>query len=250
MLAVKNNKINLNDKLSKYYPNISNADNISLMQLLEMKSGLSYTGKSYSTNPFISDERNIEYDTKYIVFNPLKYNKWDYEDINYIILSHILEKVDKDSYQNLFKKNFIDTLSLTESNFALASPNELEKIHFIKEKQNNIDLLDMHGSIGAAGVIMSNDDLYKSLAALLSDKYLSSSERNVIFNLSSTNGNYRGGFYSYNGFLASNGGGYHYNTFVRISKDGKNAFIMQTNSGHDWSKESKVAYKIYHQMFK
>ena len=250
MLAVKDKKINLDDKLSKYYPNISNSDKISIMQLLEMKSGLKYTGKSYSTDPFISDEKNIEYDSKYITFNPLKYNNWDYEDINYIILSHILEKVENDSYQNLFKKNFIDKLSLKESGFALDPSSELEKINFVKEKQNNIDMLDMHGSIGAAGVIMSNDDLYKTLSAILSDDYLNSSDRNTIFNLSNVNGNYRGGFYNYHGFLASNGGGYHYNTFVRISKDGKNAIIMQTNSGHSWSKESSVAYKIYHQMFK
>ena len=249
MQEVKNNRINLNDVLSKYYSNISNSNKITILQLLEMKSGLSFTGSAYSTNPFISDENNIEYDAKYIKFNPLKYNKWDYEDINYIILGHILEKISGKSYQELFIDSFIKKLPLSNTGFALDTQPQLKKINFIEEKQNNIDLYDMHGSIGAAGIIMSNNDLYTSLKSLLNGDVLTSSESNTIYNLSNVNGNYRGGFYSYHGFLASNGGGYHYNTFVRISKDGKNAFIMQTNSGHSWSKESSTAYKIYHKVF-
>jgi CubicO group peptidase (beta-lactamase class C family) len=44
MRAISENKFSLDDKVAKFYPNVPNAQNISVLNLLEMTSGLDPTG--------------------------------------------------------------------------------------------------------------------------------------------------------------------------------------------------------------
>ncbi len=44
MRAVSENKLSLDDKVNKFYPNVPNGQNISVLNLLEMTSGLDPAG--------------------------------------------------------------------------------------------------------------------------------------------------------------------------------------------------------------
>ena len=44
MQAINEGKLSLDDKVAKFYPNVPNAGNISILNLLEMTSGLSEQG--------------------------------------------------------------------------------------------------------------------------------------------------------------------------------------------------------------
>ena len=96
--AVEEQKLNLQDKLEKYYPEVKNADKITIEQLLKHRSGiLNFTEKTgsdeweqyyHSEKEFIeyiaNDESDFEPDTEY-----------KYSNTNYALLGFILQKVKK-----------------------------------------------------------------------------------------------------------------------------------------------------------
>ncbi|MDE7057020.1 MAG: penicillin-binding protein, partial [Lactobacillus sp.] len=59
---------------------------------------------------------------------------------------------------------------------------------------------------------------------------------------------YRGGLYTKDGYYQANGAGYNYSSFIRISKDGKNAVILQTNV-NQYQECNDNATAIYNMLF-
>ena len=98
MNAVNEGKLSLDDKVAKFYPNVPNAGNISILNLLEMTSGLSEQG-SFGNNPFKNDDDNAQKTIQDMHFDDQSFNKWNYQDVNYVLLSHILEKATGRSYR-------------------------------------------------------------------------------------------------------------------------------------------------------
>ena len=94
MREVQKGKLSLNDKLSKYYPNVDGADSVKISNLLDMTSGLDLQqGQQLGTKKVISDKANIDHDQKYTVFDAQKLGKWHYTSVNYIYLCGILSKL-------------------------------------------------------------------------------------------------------------------------------------------------------------
>lgn len=224
MKLVAQKKIKLTDKVAKYYPQVPNANRIIIMNLVEMTSGLTQHG-NVGTKPFVSDKKNAKQMIKSMGFDESKYGQWGYQDINFVLLSHILEKVSGKSYEKLFDQTY-------------TNPLKLKNTHFMWSKNKNIapatkpfDMDETHGLLGAASVAMSNNDLYTVLSGLLNGKLLTAKQKKIIYAPGNSESLYRGGLYTRDGYYSSNGAGYGYYTFVRISKDGKNAIILQTNAG-------------------
>ena len=92
---IENNKLSLNDKLSKFYPQVPHANQITISQLLTMEGGLRGKNESaYGTPVFNNNQAGIKYDIKHnMIFDKQHYNQRMYSSINYILLSGILEKV-------------------------------------------------------------------------------------------------------------------------------------------------------------
>lgn len=92
---------------------------------------------------------------------------------------------------------------------------------------------------------MSNDDFYKATSSLLNGDLLTAEERDTIFDKAEAKGHYRGGFYNSGKYYYANGAGYRYYTFIRISPNGEDAVIFQTNKGREWAKSKGMSNKIY-----
>lgn len=238
MQAVEANKVSLTDKLSKFYPHVPGASKITLRQMLQMASGLVYTGDGFGTPKYKSDAAGLKYDLSKIKFDQKSYNKRTYQPINYVLLTGIVEKVDHQSYEKIFTKTFIKRLNLKETAFIWSkkrslAKSKLAKSYSDKNKQVDLNMNELHGEFGTGSIIMSNTDLYKSLKAMLDGTLLSEAARNSLFQGSDNSvqgGNYGGGFYNFPTFRAASGSGYSYSNFVCISNDGSNAIIVQTNS--------------------
>ena len=71
MKQVEQKKLKLNDKLSKFYPQVPHANQITIGQLLTMEAGLQGKDESsYGTPVFKNNQSGIKYDIKHnIVFN-------------------------------------------------------------------------------------------------------------------------------------------------------------------------------------
>lgn len=238
MQAVEVHKVSLTDKLSQFYPHVPGSSKITLRQMLQMASGLVYTGDGFGTPKYKNDAAGIKYDLSKIKFDQKSYGRRTYQPINYVLLTGIVEKVNHESYEKLFIKTFVKPLKLKETAFIWSKDKSLAKARLAKsysEKNKPVELNmnELHGEFGTGSIIMSNSDLYKCLKAMLDGTLLSETARNSLFQGSDNNvqgGNYGGGFYNFPTYHAASGAGYGYTNFVCVSNDGKNAIIIQTNS--------------------
>ncbi|WP_236253607.1 serine hydrolase domain-containing protein [Lactobacillus ultunensis] len=247
MQAVSRGKLSLNDKINKFYPNVPNAQNISVLNLLEMTSGLDPAGPMGDA-PYNNDDANAQKMIQDTHYNEQNFGKWDYQDLDYILLSHILEKVSGQSYETLFDNMYVYPLKLKHTDFVWADQQKLKEINFLPSGQN-IDMNAIHSLLGAGSVAMSNDDLYKVSADLLNGKLLSAQNKAIIYAPGNNPSHYRGGLYTKGDYYESNGNGCGYCNFLRISKDGKVAVILQSMDSSRYGDLSNAADGIYADLF-
>lgn len=244
MQAINQNKLSLDDHLDKFYPTIPGAQQISISDLLNMHSGLTLKkGASLGKVPFQSDDPTLQATIPDIEFKPELRSKFDYETINYAILSNILEKVTNKSYQDLFTDTYIKGQKLNSTAFVWDDQNELNRINFVA---NPLNLDEVHGELGAGSVAMSNDDLFTIASRMLSGKIIDPNSVNNLYQLDATvDGGYHGGFYAKDNYVYANGAGYHYYTFLRVSKDGQNGMIYQTNQGSKYYQTRTMTMNLW-----
>ena len=127
MRAVSENKLSLDDKVNKFYPNVPNGQNISVLNLLEMTSGLNPAGPMGDA-PYNNDDANAQKMIQGTYYNEQNFGKWDYQDLDYILLSHILEKASGQSYETLFNDMYVYPLKLKHTDFVWADQQKLKEI--------------------------------------------------------------------------------------------------------------------------
>ena len=176
--AMEENKLSLDTKISIYFPNIKNADQITISNLLNHRSGI---------HNFTSDKEYIKWSTqkkseKDLVeiianggndFEPN--SKADYSNSNYVLLSFILEKVFKKSYGDILTEKIIKPLGLKNTFYGgkiNVKNNEANSYHFengwIKETET-----DMSIPLGAGAIVSTPSDLLKFADALFGGKIIS-----------------------------------------------------------------------------
>ncbi|KQT21594.1 D-alanyl-D-alanine carboxypeptidase [Chryseobacterium sp. Leaf405] len=115
MKAVEDKKISLDKKLSDFYPEIPNADKITIENLLQHRTGIhnltdeaefaQYYTKPQTGNDLVAIIKKYKSD-----FEPG--SKHEYSNSNFILLGLILEKVYKKSYTELIKTKIAKPLKL------------------------------------------------------------------------------------------------------------------------------------------
>jgi D-alanyl-D-alanine carboxypeptidase len=123
-------KIKLSDLVSKYIPNIPNGDNITIADLLNMRSGL----YNYTDSPIISE--NLDKNpTKVwthqqlltIAFSQPPYFKpgtgFHYSNTNYLLLGLIAEKIDNKPLPEIFQARLFKPLNMKNTLLPVSSSN-------------------------------------------------------------------------------------------------------------------------------
>lgn len=123
-------KIDLNDKLTKYFPEYKKGENITIANLLNMQSGI----KDYVNNPMsffsnelsndeflemfakdsLTDESFMDYLCK-ADFDFEPGTDTDYSNTNYHLLALIIEKIEGMSYADVVKRDIFDPLGMEHS---------------------------------------------------------------------------------------------------------------------------------------
>ena len=116
---VQEGKVSLDDPISKYRPDVPNGDNITIAQLLDMRSGLA----GYTENPAF--QRAVDEDPERIwspdellalafsapaLFPPG--TAWQYSNTNYILLGLVMEDVTGQTVPELFQERLFDPLGM------------------------------------------------------------------------------------------------------------------------------------------
>lgn len=254
MKQVQMGKLKLTDKLAKFYPQIPGSNQITIRQMLDMTSGLILKG-DIGPDRILSDEDIIHEDINNIKFSELLHGKWNYQAINFNLLSGILEKLTDESYRKLFIDTFVKKLQLNNTIFAYENnPNIYKATGY-----NNLDPLSAQldyknafytrkwfefDELGTGQVYMSASDLYKVEKYLVSGSYLTKKSRQELFKPGSIS-TYGGGLYHRKDDNFANGWGYGFQTVVHISNNGKNAVIVLQNYSRLAADIKPTAKKIY-----
>jgi CubicO group peptidase (beta-lactamase class C family) len=207
MQLAQENKLSLDDPVSKYVPGVPNGDNITIAQLLEMRSGL----YNYTNDPIISatidtDPAKVWTPAELLAiafahppnFPPGK--EYEYNNTNYAILGLVAEKVDGKPLAQVMHDRLFGPLSMQDTQLPASNVNTIPEPYshgylygsssvalvgeprYSPEVQTAAragtllpkDYTDVNHSNAAAagGVISTSDDLATWIKALVAGRVL------------------------------------------------------------------------------
>jgi len=180
---IEADKLSLDTPLAKFYPNIANAKDITIGQMLNHHSGIaSYTDEAdfmaYYQSPQTSEQMVARIEALTAAFEPGE--KADYSNSNYLLLGYILEQVSGQSYADLLNKHIVEPLNLKHTYFGTdknSSEVQSYQWHNDQGQWQTIDPWSLSVA-GAAGAIISTaDDLHGFFRGLFKDKLISEKSR-------------------------------------------------------------------------
>jgi D-alanyl-D-alanine carboxypeptidase len=172
MKAVEDKKLSLDRKLSDLYPEIPNADKITIENLLQHRSGIhNLTDEAeygqYYTRPQTEAEL-VNIIKKYKSdFEPG--SKHNYSNSNYILLGFILEKIYKKPFAELIKDKIAKPLKLTLTEAGVKidpSKNQAESYLYANGKYQIFPETDMSIPGGAGNIISTPTELIQFILGL------------------------------------------------------------------------------------
>ena len=175
--AIEENKISLKQTINRFFPKITNAKEITIGNLLNHRSGIhNYTNDTSYLNYYTtlkSQKEMLEIiQASGSDFKPN--SRTEYSNSNYILLSFILEKIYKKSYEELLDIKIIQPLGLKNTYFGKKlelAKNECASYRFSGkwelEKETNSSV-----SLGAGGIVSTTEDLLFFITNLFEGKII------------------------------------------------------------------------------
>lgn len=228
---VERGHLSLDTKLAQFYPQIAGSQQITIRDLLYMRSGLHRTASP--TIP-MTDEEVVQFAIQHLKFTD--YQTYHYEPLNFTILTGILIKLTNQPYEKLLTDDIIEPLGLqhtkfydqvkNSSNHALSYQMSKEDDYFKPLTESETEI---HNELGTGNISMSVYDLDTLFTQVLSGKLVS---KDLLFSLWRENANghpYSGGVYSGDNYILSQGNIDSFDTASVFSKDSQDAVIMESN---------------------
>ncbi|NRF40694.1 serine hydrolase [Pedobacter foliorum] len=170
-------KLRLSDSLSKFYPDFSNGDSVTISHLLSHTSGISDTSQNITGGTeekiFVEALKGQNLD-----FKPG--TDWRYSNAGYILLGYIIEKVTGLSYYDAVRKYVFKPLRMRQSDFDFIKLKDRNKAtgYWAFPLDGNANTAEVMGfeRPRAAGAIYSTvGDLYKFHVGLQQGKVVADS---------------------------------------------------------------------------
>jgi len=179
LLLVEQNKLSLDDKIAKWFPNVTRANDISVRQLLNMTSGISdYWPQDYVMTPMlkpITSQQIIDrWATASLDFEPGA--KYQYSNTNYVIAGRIVELVSGMPFVSFLREHILTPLAM-ESAFitddGALPPSDPNRYYRYGLGPRRIAPKEGKGWLFAAGELaMSASDLARWDIAMIDQKIL------------------------------------------------------------------------------
>lgn len=247
---VDSGKIGLDDKLSKYFTDYPNAENITIRQMMDMTSGIpDYIEDPGVLKSFVYD-RTDKYTpaelyaiTKSMGPDFPPGTKWNYSNGNYNILGMIIEMITGNKLESEIERRIIKPLGLTNTTFPTSPYMEGQYSHgYMRDTLTGefIDVTLIDPSIGwAAGAMVSNLPDLRTYAYALSKGTLisakSQEERLKFINVDAEGIleedvlKYGLGIFTFGGFIGHNGGIPGFNTTMCYNPELDALIIVSVN---------------------
>lgn len=168
-------KIQLSDRLSKYYPDVPNAGKITLKQMMNHTSGLGdYVGEHYQWlfGKYVGDQAILDTIKKQgVSFQPGE--KTRYSNSGYYLLSRILEKVAQKPYHILLKEHITGKAGMKNTFSVLDHPSDVFRSYENTDgKWTEIQDFDFRNCIGLGDITSTPEDMSIFINALFSNMFL------------------------------------------------------------------------------
>ena len=188
MKLVEDGILSLTDTLIDFYPQISNADKITIANMLEHRSGISdFTDVSdycdWNTQ-FISKEQLLErIVTGGSNFKPD--DQFQYSNSNYVLLTFIVEDMSGKPIEQLFKDLIFEPLDLKRTSFGgIIYPDNNEALSYVKLSQWNVTPeTDLSIPLGAGAITSTPTDVNTFFTALFAGKIVNEDSLEQMMNL-------------------------------------------------------------------
>jgi len=182
-------KLNVSDRLSKYFPGIPHSSDVTLRELLTMSSGYADyveapTFLKAMRQPAASPESAVDL-VKSLPLDFQPGTKWQYSNTGYVLVQMVIEKVSGMSFHDFLQQHFFGPLGMHATYLRLSnnvkSDVAAEYSSFALGPWESAPFWD-YSWIGAAGALVSNvSDLEKWNAALDGGKLLSPKSQAQMF---------------------------------------------------------------------
>lgn len=177
---IEEGKISLTATVDKYFPQLPNANKITISNLLNHRSGLhNFTDdaeyKTWETKPKTRDEMLAIISKGGVDFQPNE--KFSYSNSNYVVLGYIIETVSNESYSKYLSKRITSRIGL--SNTYVGAKTDTKKNESFSYRFSNGweqgSETDMSIPAGAGAIVSTPAELTKFIESLFTLKLVSSS---------------------------------------------------------------------------
>jgi len=174
LLLVEENKLSLDSKLSIYFPEVSNAKDISIQMLLNHTSGID----NFTDDPRYKQWMIEPIDSKTLLKQITQYEpafgpgaKYGYSNSNYALLSMIAEQIEKESMGEILEKNIITPLQLEDTYYGDELLQEqTPKSYFYNDNWINATNINMSVPMGAGAITSSASNVNAFFVALFNEQ--------------------------------------------------------------------------------
>lgn len=245
MQQVEAGKLALDTLLSQYYPNIPNANRITIRQLLTMTSGLK---QITATKMFADEADNISFDASHTAF--LGTQAWSYQPINYRLLAGILMQITHKTYGQLFNETFNQKLGLNVLDYAHFITNSRRTIgyraqNYSKYWSNDVTAYSLE--TGTGNMAITAGSLYRYYRLLIDHKIIMNQSNAEAMWQPAKGTKYASGLYHYPTYMRGHGIIRGFEPTVLLSKDGKEAVILLSNQHEKHQSWQKLANQLFTQ---
>lgn len=191
MMLVEENKIGLDESISRYLNNIpASWRSITVRQLLSQTSGLKeYFSDTSERDGTLLLPASVEQILKPAAAQPLGFEpgeSWDYSNTNYYLLGLIIAKASGKTYADFLQERIFTALGMTATQYndrKRVIPNRARGYAYDWGKGilQNADRVDPSWSFSAGAIISSVNDLAKWDAALDTEKLIRSTSKNQMW---------------------------------------------------------------------
>lgn len=181
---IEEGKLSLDTRLAYFYPEIKNADKITISHMLGHRSGIySLTDdpeyNNYFTKPKSKSEIVAMIESYDPVFEPDERSA--YSNSNYVLLGFIIENLTDSNYSEQLKSRITEKLNLKNTYYGNKidlEENEVESFRYVDNSWTIAEETDMSIPHGAGAVVSTVEDLCIFISALFEEKLISASSLN------------------------------------------------------------------------
>jgi D-alanyl-D-alanine carboxypeptidase len=200
LLLAQEGKLNLDDKVSKYYPQApASWQDVTILQLVHHTSGLPNNEiADFSKGlcaPYTLDELIKTFRDRPLKFRPG--TSWTYTNTEYYLLAYIIETLSGEHYGEFLSHRIFRPLGMKDSGFAptlAVIPRMAEGYSREGSSLRYRDYFDRSLEIGAGGIYSTAEDMLRWSAALDEDVLLQNRWRQMMF-VPSSPGDYGFGWF-------------------------------------------------------